>query len=208
MHACTSANRLLPVVVPFIDRIAASSSVILKSDVIPRTNMSNCAVSRTSQCPMFFKNRISLLFCGGGPVCCSPGGGGPVSCSPGGGGLVCCSPGGGGPVSCSPGGGGPVSCSPGGGGPVCCSPGGGGPISCSPGGGGPVSCSPGGGGLVSCSPGGGGPVSCSPGGGGPVRVGPASCSPTWHVLRAGPGFISISPAKSNINTSSNQSLQG
>ncbi|KAK2899638.1 hypothetical protein Q8A73_012767 [Channa argus] len=41
-------GRSLPVVVPGIDRTAASSSVILKF-VIPRTNMSSWAVSRTSR---------------------------------------------------------------------------------------------------------------------------------------------------------------
>ncbi|XP_029282087.1 LOW QUALITY PROTEIN: solute carrier family 12 member 3-like, partial [Cottoperca gobio] len=44
VHTFNSVNRSLPVVVPFIDRIAASSSVILKSGVIPRTNASNWAV--------------------------------------------------------------------------------------------------------------------------------------------------------------------
>ena len=38
-HAFTSVNKSLPVIVPFIDRIAASSSVILKSFVVPRIDI-------------------------------------------------------------------------------------------------------------------------------------------------------------------------
>ena len=48
-HAFTSPNKSLPVVVPFIYCMAANSSVIWKSAVIPRKKMSSWAVSRTSQ---------------------------------------------------------------------------------------------------------------------------------------------------------------
>ena len=49
VHALIYLREQLPVVVPLIDLIAASSSVILKSGVIPRTNTSNWAVLQTSQ---------------------------------------------------------------------------------------------------------------------------------------------------------------
>lgn len=61
MHEFTSANKSLPVVVPFIDRKAASSSVISKSFIIPHRNISNWDVSQTSQLLSRAKKKKSKL---------------------------------------------------------------------------------------------------------------------------------------------------
>ena len=61
LHAFTSFNNSLLVVVPFIDLIAASASLILNSYISPRRNTSSCAVSRTSQLSSKAREKKSKL---------------------------------------------------------------------------------------------------------------------------------------------------